>query len=261
LLQNLLPSEDEEISTQLERSFLRQGINFYTSTKVTGAKLSEGCVSLEIDTAGDTTSVESDLVLVAAGVRPNTQGIGLEELGIIMDRGFIQVNSSMKTSVAGVYAIGDVTGKMLLAHVAQAQGVLAVERIAGLEPLDLDYQVMPRATYCNPQVTSYGFTEEEAREAGHTVKVGKFPFLASGKALATGDSEGIVKVVINASSDEILGVHMIGPEVTELLAEFSLLKALEGTTREMGALVHSHPTLSEVLKEAALAADGEAIHI
>ena len=263
MLPHLLPGEDEEISRLLERSFTRQGITFHTGSRVTSADVTPQGVRLEVDTGGEekATTLEADMVLVAVGVQANTEELGLEGLGVALERGYIKVDGSMATSVPGVYAIGDVTGIMLLAHVAQAQGVLTVERIAGEESPELDYNMMPRATYCHPQVTSYGLTEAKAVEQGYEVKIGKFPFLASGKALAMGDTEGMVKVVVDRASGELLGAHMIGPEVTEMLGELSLAHLLEGTNREVGRMVHAHPTLSEALKEAALAADGEAIHI
>ena len=261
MLPHLLPFEDEDVSLQLERSFSRQGISFLTSAQVTGSRVSNVGVHLEVAHGGETTALEADLVLIAAGVQPNTDDLGLEESGVALDRGYVTVDSSMATNVSGVYAIGDVTGILLLAHVAQAQGVLAVERIAGLESPDIDYDIMPRATYCRPQVASFGLTEKQAVERGHRVKIGRFPFQASGKAQAMGDTEGMVKVVADEEYGELLGVHMIGPEVTELLGELSLGRLLEGTTHEVGWLVHSHPTLSEALKEASLAADGKAIHI
>ena len=167
----------------------------------------------------------------------------------------------MQTNVPGVYAIGDVTGKLLLAHVAQAQGIVAVETIAGMESPALDYKKMPRAIYCQPQVTSFGYTEKEALDEGYSIKVGRFPFRANGKALALGEPDGLVKVVVDGDSGEILGAHMIGAEVTEMLPELTLTNLLEGSVKELGWLVHSHPTLSEAIKEAALDADGLAIHI
>ena len=167
----------------------------------------------------------------------------------------------MQTNVPGIYAVGDVTGKVLLAHVASAQGVTAVESIAGKSPPPLDYPLMPRAIYCKPQVASFGLTEAQAREQGHAVKIGKFPFTASGKALAMGELDGMVKLVVDSEVGEVLGAHMIGAEVTELLGELAMTKLLEGTSTELGWLVHPHPTISEVVKEAALGVDGQAIHI
>ncbi|MEE8443409.1 MAG: FAD-dependent oxidoreductase, partial [Dehalococcoidia bacterium] len=260
MLSRLLPNEDEDVSSQLERAFTRQGIKIITGTQVKAATRTEDGLRLEIE-GEEAATLEAERVLVAVGVRPNTQDLGLEEIGVELDRGFVTVDTSMATSVSGVYAIGDVTGKIPLAHVAQAQGVLAVERMAGLESPDLNYENMPRATYCNPQVASFGLTESQARERGYDVKIGKFPFMASGKARAIAETEGMVKVVADNSYGELLGVHMIGPDVTEMLGEASLGRLLEGTTHELGWLVHAHPTLSEALKEAALDADGQAIHI
>lgn len=261
MLPHLLPAEDEEISRVLERSFSRQGINVLTNTRVKGATPGENSVRLEVDEKGEPKTLEAENVLVAVGVQANSDNLGLEKVGVELVRGNIKVDASMATNVPGIYAIGDVTGIMLLAHVAQAQGVLAVERIAGMENPDLNYEMMPRATYCHPQVTSFGLTENQAVERGHQVKVGRFPFQANGKAQAIGDVEGMAKVVADKEYGELLGVHMIGPEVTEMLGEMSLARLLEGTTREVGWLVHSHPTLSEAIKEAALNADGQAIHI
>ncbi|MBI4338557.1 MAG: dihydrolipoyl dehydrogenase [Chloroflexi bacterium] len=261
MLPHLLPGEDEEVSRLLERAFTRQRIAFLTGAKVQGLQKDANGVRLTVEQGSETKALEADLVLVAVGVQANTQDLGLERIGVTLERDYVKVDASMRTSVPGLYAIGDVTGIMLLAHVAQAQGVLAVERIAGVQTPDLNYETMPRATYCHPQVASFGLTEKQATEKGHKVKVGRFPLTALGKAQAMGDTEGFVKMVAEAEYGEILGVHMIGPEVTELLGELSLARLLEGTTHEVGSLVHSHPTLSEALKEAALAADGQAIHI
>ena len=261
ILPHLLPSEDEEISRQLERSFSRQGIKALTGSRVTDVKRTPEGVTLTVETPDGSASLDCRRVLVAAGVQGNTDGIGLEDVGIEVERSFVRVDDTMRTSVPNIYAIGDVTGKMLLAHVAMAQGVLAVEGIAGIRSPALDYKKMPRATYCNPQVTSFGYTEKEAGEMERSVKIGKFPFQANGKALALGEPEGMVKLVVDADTDEIIGAHMIGPEVTEVLPEIAVTGMLEGSVNELGLLVHSHPTLSEAVKEAALAANGEAIHI
>ena len=261
MLPHVLPGEDEDISRLLERAFGRQGITLLTGARVTNATSSKSSIGLNVEQGSQTTTLDADRVLVAVGVEANTWDLGLEKTGVELERGYIKIDSSMATNEADVYAIGDVTGILLLAHVAQAQGVLAVERIAGLDSPDLNYQIMPRATYCHPQVASFGLTEKQATENGHNVKVGRFPFQASGKAQAIGDAEGIVKVVADKDYGELLGVHMIGPDVTEMLGELSLGHLLEGTTHEVGWMVHSHPTLSEALKEAALDADGRAIHI
>ena len=194
-------------------------------------------------------------------MQANTDNLGLEEIGLETDRGFIPVDGNMNTSIPNIFAIGDVTGKMLLAHVASAQGVTAIEHIAGLNPPELDYSIMPRAIYCEPQIASFGLTEEQAKAQDIDVNIGKFPFSASGKAIALDKTDGIVKLVVDQEIGEIIGAHMIGSEVTELLAELSMTKMLEGTTTELGWLVHPHPTISEIIKEAALDTTGEAIHI
>lgn len=261
LLPRLLPNEDEEISQQLERSLSKQGINVMTGSKVTGMTRDGNGATLRVEQAGGAVDVQCDKVLVAVGVQGNVEGIGLEEVGVAIDGGFVQIDDGMATNVPGVYAIGDVTNKLLLAHAASAQGVYAVEAIAGREPAALSYLNMPKATYCSPQVASFGLTEKEAQEQGYDVKVGKFPYQANGKAAAMGESEGLVKLVTDAEYGEILGAHMIGADVTELLAELSMTRMLEGSVTELGWMVHSHPTLSETLKEAALAVVDEAIHI
>ncbi|MBI2166567.1 MAG: dihydrolipoyl dehydrogenase [Chloroflexi bacterium] len=261
LLPHLLPLEDEEISQQIERAFSRQGISFHTGSKVVGLARGQGAARATVETPSGVKELQTDLVLVSVGVQGNVDGLGLEGLGVAVEKGYIPVDDRMQTNVPGIYAIGDVTGKLLLAHVASAQGVLAAEAIAGRETRPLDYRLMPRAVYCQPQVASFGLTEREAIEKGHKVKVGRFPFLANGKAQALGEAQGLVKIVADEAYGEILGAHMVGPEVTEILAEVSMARLLEGTVTEAGWLVHSHPTLSEAVKEAALAALGEAIHI
>jgi len=261
MLPHLVPNEDEEIGQQLERSFVSQGIQVLTGSWVTEVRKGSGDVNLTVETPNGAKELACQRVLVAVGVQGNSDGLGLEELGIEVERSFIKVDERMQTSVPGVYAIGDVNGKLLLAHVAQAQGIVAVETIAGMESRPLDYKKMPRATYCQPQVTSFGYTEKEAIDMGYSVKVGRFPFRANGKALALGESDGLVKVVVDGDSGEIVGAHMIGTEVTEMLAELTMTSLLEGSVKELGWLVHSHPTLSEAVKEAALAVDGMAIHI
>ena len=261
LMPRLVPLEDEDVSEQLERAFRRQGIEVKTGASVSGVRVTGKMAEVSISADDIESVIECDRVLVAVGVQGNTDGIGLETVGVETNNSFIVVDEHMRTSVPGMYAIGDVTGKMLLAHVASAQGVTAVEHIAGLQPPGLDYDWMPRAIYCKPQVASFGLTETHAKEQGHAVKIGKFPLSASGKAMALGETAGLVKLVVDADVGEILGVHMIGAEVTELLGEMSLVKLLEGTTAELGWVVHPHPTISEALKEAALAAEGQAVHI
>ena len=261
LLPRLVPLEDEEISAQLEQAFRRRGIDFMTSASVQRIDVGAGEAAVRlIDGEGAEVTLECDKVLAAVGIEGNVDGIGLDAAGVRCERGFIVVDDYMRTSAPGVYAIGDVTGKLPLAHVASAQGVLAAETIAGVDSQTLDYGLMPRATYCRPQIASFGLTERQAIEAGYSVNVGKFPLTASGKALAMGEAQGLVKLVADAEIGELLGAHMIGAEATELLGEVGLSRLLEGTTTELGWLVHPHPTISEAIKEAALAAEGQAIH-
>ena len=260
LLPRIVPNEDEEISEQLERALTKEGVSFMTGSRVTGLDPVEGGSKLKVESSNGSQDLEVQKVLVAVGVQANTESLGLEELGVATDRGFIQIDDKMSTNISGVYAIGDVTGKLLLAHVASAQGVIVAENIAGVESQPLDYISMPRATYCHPQVASFGLTEAQAKEQGYAVKVGRVPFQAIGKAVAIGDTTGIVKLVVDEQYGELLGAHLVGPDVTELLAELSVTKLLEGTSLELGWMVHSHPTLSEALKEAALSVDGRAIH-
>jgi dihydrolipoamide dehydrogenase len=261
LLPHLVPNEDEAISRQLERSFAKHRINVMTEAGVTGVERRADGLTVKLEKEGAEQAVDCELVLSAIGIQPNSDGLGLEELGIETRDGYIQIDGQMSTNVSGIYAIGDVTGKLALAHVASAQGVTVAEHIAGMETQPLDYSLMPRATYCQPQIASFGLTEAQAREQGHDVKVGEFNVRANGKAMAMGEIDGLVKLVVDARYGEILGGHMIGPEVTELLGELALTRLLEGTTLELGWAVHAHPTISEMLKEAALAAQGRAIHM
>ena len=260
LLPRLVPNEDEEISRQLERSFSRHGINVMTGAGVSGVVPTAEGVSVTVDQNGVEHTIEAGKVLVAVGIQPNTEGLGLDRIGVATERGYISIDHRMVTNVPGVFAIGDVTGKLALAHAASAQAVTAAEAIAGQETQPLDYTYMPKATYCQPQVASFGLTEEQAVAQGHEVKVGKMNALANGKAMAMGETEGMVKLVMDARYGELLGAHLIGPEVTELLGELSLTRLLEGTSLELGWAVHAHPSLSEMLKEAALGAEGRAIH-
>ena len=261
LLPNLVPNEDVEISQILERSFSKYGINVITGAGVTGLKINGEICSVALDRHGEQIEINAEKVLVAIGIQPNTSDLGLDDVGVATDRGFIQVDRYMATNVPGISAIGDVTGKMPLAHVASAQAVAVAEHLSGLDIQDIDYTYIPRATYCQPQVASFGLTEQEAVDQGFDVKIGKFNMLANGKSLAMGHTEGMVKLVVDARYGEILGGHMIGPEVTELLGELALTKLLEGTTLELGWAVHPHPTISETLKEAALSVQGNAVHM
>jgi dihydrolipoamide dehydrogenase len=261
LLPHLLPNEDVEISQTLEKSFQKQGIKLMTGSRVEASHFTNGVGTITLSTGDVSTEIHCDKILVAVGLEGNVDGTGLKELGIEMQNGFIVVDESMRTSLPNVFAVGDVTGAPLLAHTAFAQGHVAVETIAGLPTTRIIAENIPRATYCQPQVASVGITEAQARERGLEVKVGKFPFMASGKALGHGDREGFVKVVAGAEYGEILGAHMIGPEVTELLGEVTVAQALDATVEDIGLAVHPHPTLSEALKEAALGAMGQAVHM
>ena len=253
-LPRILPKEDEEISQALSRALGSQGIRLITGASVTAVAVQDGTARVTIAASDEALELEADRVLVAAGITPNTDGLGVENAGGTLERGFIQVDDRLRVNGANVYAVGDVNGRLPLAHVAHAEGVYAAEHIGGLNPPALDYPGMPRATYCNPQVASIGLTESEAREQGYPVKVGKFPFLANGKALAVGHREGFAKIVADSSTGELLGAHLIGHEVTELLGELSMARLLDGTDVEIGRLVNVHPSMSEAVKEAALAA-------
>jgi dihydrolipoamide dehydrogenase len=261
MLPHALPLEDEETSREIERAFKRRKVQLLTSTRVQGVEPAGDSVRVRVADEKGEQVLEAERTLIAIGVRPNSENLGLEELGVQVKRGTIVVDDSMRTNVPGVYAIGDVTGKLALAHVASAQGIVAAETIAGAETVTLDYEGMPRCTYCQPQVASFGITAAQASERGHQVKVGSFPFRANGKALGLGDYDGFVKIVVDAASGEILGGQLVGPEVTELLPELVLAHNWELTPEEIARTVHAHPTLSEVLMEAAHGVFGEAIHI
>jgi dihydrolipoamide dehydrogenase len=260
MLDHLLPLEDEDVSRQLERSFRQQGIGYLTKARVEDIRRTRGKARVAVSVDGREQQIEADKVLIGIGLAASSEGLGLEELGVEMERGFVKVDGAMRTSVSGIYAVGDVTGKLMLAHVAAAQGVVAVEGIAGLKPPELDYDKMPRCTYCQPQVASCGLTETQARQQGRTVRVGRFPFRANGKAMAAGESDGFVKVVIDADDGEVIGCHVIGPEATELIAEAALSMSAEITAADLIWTVHAHPTLSEAVKEAALVALGRGVH-
>ena len=261
LLPHILPNEDEEISILLEKSLSKLGIEILTGCSVQKITKQKGKGKVLFSSESGEKEVEGDKILIAIGVVGNSENIGLEKLGVKVEKGFINVDEKMATNVEGVYAIGDVTGPPLLAHVASAQGVLAVETIAGHETTPLVYEDMPRATYCHPQVASLGLTEAQAKERGFKVKVGKFPFSASGKAIALDDYEGMVKFVVDEEFGELLGAHIIGPEASELLSEIGVAKQLEYSADDIARTVHAHPTLSEAIMEAALAAGEGAIHI
>ena len=262
MLPRLLPLEDEEIGKELAKSFSKQGINILTGHRVESIKATKENVQVQVSSDEGEKSIEAEQALVAIGFTPNIAGLGLEELGVnINEQGAIDINERMATNIPGIWAIGDVTAKLMLAHVGSAQGVVCAEHIAGVETYSLDYDMMPRATYCQPQVASFGYTKEMAIDRGYEVKVGRFPFQANGKALGLGESTGWVKIITDAKYGEILGAHMIGPEVTELLPELTISQMMELTTAEIARNVHSHPTLSESLMEAAHDAEGHALNI
>ncbi|MCA9824872.1 MAG: dihydrolipoyl dehydrogenase [Dehalococcoidia bacterium] len=261
MLDAVLPLEDPEVSRQMARSLANRGIDCNVGTRVESVVVNGTTATVSTTKGDDTSTIEADAVLVAVGFIPHTEGLNLESAGVATERGFIAIDDEMRTNVDGIYAIGDVTGKLMLAHVAMQQGVIAAEHLAGEAVTTLDYIQMPRATFAQPQVGSIGYTEGAAKAAGFEVETGKFPFAALGKAIAVGETEGFVKVVAEKSTGQLLGIHMIGHDVNDLLGEASLAALLESTTREMGFAVHAHPTLAEALKEAALAVDGEAIHI
>ncbi len=262
MLPSLVPMEDEEVGQELGKVFAKEGIKVLTGTRVESVEAGEDGVKLTVSGEGGEQTLEAEQALVAIGFRPNSAGLGLEELGVaISERGFVEVDERMATNVPGIWAVGDVTGKLMLAHVGSAQAIICAENIAGEESATLDYEMMPRATYCHPQVASFGLTEEQAKERGYEVKIGRFPFQANGKALGLGDYAGWVKLVTDAQYGEILGAHMIGPGVTELLPELTIAQMMELTAAEIARNVHAHPTLSEVLMEAAHDAEGHAIHM
>lgn len=260
-LPNIVPIEDEEVSKQLEKSFKKMGIKVMTGSSVEKVETSaKGCV-VTVKTAKGEETIECDVVLSAVGIEANIQGIGLEELGIVTDKGRILVNDFYETNIPGYFAIGDVIPTAALAHVASAEGIICVEKIAGHHPAPLDYGNIPGCTYCSPEIASVGMTEKQAKDAGYDIKVGKFPFSASGKASAAGAKDGFVKLIFDAKYGELLGAHMIGYNVTEMIAEIVAIRKLETTGEELIKTVHPHPTMSEAVMEAAAAAYGEVIHL
>jgi dihydrolipoamide dehydrogenase len=262
MLPRIAPLEDEEVSKELAKEFGKRGIRVLAGTRVEGVETLKTKVKVRVSGQDGAQTLDAEQVLIAIGFRPNTQGLGMERVGVALDgRGMVVVDERMATSVPGVWAIGDVTGKLMLAHVASAMGIVAAEHIAGVESRGLDFRMLPRATYCHPQVASFGLTEAQAREEGHSVRIGRFPFQANGKALGLGDYSGWIKLISDSQYGEILGAHLIGPEVTELLPELTLAQMMELTPAEIARNVHAHPTLTEVLMEAAHAAEGHAIHI
>lgn len=258
----ILPTEDLEISKEMESLLKKKGIQFITGAKVlpdTMTKTSDD-ISIQAEKDGETVTYSAEKMLVSIGRQANIEGIGLENTDIVTENGMISVNESCQTKESHIYAIGDVIGGLQLAHVASHEGIIAVEHFAGLNPHPLDPTLVPKCIYSSPEAASVGLTEDEAKANGHNVKIGKFPFMAIGKALVYGESDGFVKIVADRDTDDILGVHMIGPHVTDMISEAGLAKVLDATPWEVGQTIHPHPTLSEAIGEAALAADGKAIH-
>ncbi|MBE2184887.1 MAG: dihydrolipoyl dehydrogenase [Anaerolineae bacterium] len=262
-LDRILPLEDEEVSAELEKQYKRAGIKVMTNTKVEKIEDTGKRVKVTVtgkDGAGQI--LEADRVLQAIGFAPRTQGYGLENTGVkLTERGAIEVNDKIQTSVPHIYAIGDVTAKLMLAHAAETMGIVAAENIAGAHTVTLDYRMMPKTTYCQPQVASFGYTEKQAREAGYEINVSKFPFQANAKAHGLGDATGFVKLISDKKYGEMLGAHLIGPDVTELLPELTLARFAELTSEEIARNVHAHPTLSEAVKEAAHGLEGQIINL
>lgn len=259
---NILPMEDEDVSKELEKQYVKTGIKVQTNTKVEKVEEQADGVRVTVSRDGQQQVLEAEQVVIAIGWAPRNEGFGFEKTGVQLARnGFIAIDEKMQTNVPGIYAIGDCTGQMLLAHVASAMGVVAAENIAGAKTVTLNYKMMPRCTYCQPQVASFGYTEKEAREKGYDVKVARFPFQVNGKALGLGDYVGFVKLISDAKYGELLGAHMIGPEVTELLPELTLARMWELTPEEIARNVHAHPTLSEAIMETAEGLEGKMINL
>ncbi len=257
----IVPFEDAEVSKQLERSFKKAGMKVMTDSSVESVEINDGICKVKVKTKKGEEIIECDIVLSAVGIQSNLENIGLEETGIAADKGKILTNQFYETNIPGYYAIGDCVGGQSLAHVASAEGIICVEKIAAQSPEPLDYNNIPGCTYCQPEIASVGYTEAKALEAGYEIKVGKFPFTASGKASAAGAKEGFVKLIFDAKYGELLGAHMIGANVTEMIAELVVARKLEITGHDLIKTVHPHPTMSEAVMEAAAAAYGEVIHI
>ncbi len=267
MLDQVLPLEDPEVAAEVSKAYQKSGIKLMVSTRTEKVERTDSGVKVTVKNlkTEQTETIEADKVLMAVGIQANTDKAGLDKAGVALDkRGMIEIDAVMRTNVAHIYAIGDCTGKLALAHVGSAQGIVAAETIAGVETVPIPaerYIMLPRCTFCNPQVASLGLTEAQAKEKGYTVKVGKFPFMPNGKAQALDAKAGFVKIIADAKYGEILGAHLVGPGVTELLPELSLAQFMEITPGEIARTVHSHPTLSEVLMEAAHAVEGHPIHM
>jgi dihydrolipoamide dehydrogenase len=261
MLDSILPIEDKEITDLLSKTFKKNKVNLHTSAKVDSIKKTKTGIDVVFTKDGKSETISAEKALIAIGIQGNVEDIGLESVGVKIDKGFISVDQWYQTNVAGVYAIGDVIGPPLLAHVASHEAIICVEKIAGETPHALDYESIPGCTYCQPQVASIGLTEEKAKEAGYDVSIGKFPYAASGKARAIGEREGMVKLVFDKKYGELLGAHIIGAEATELIAELGIAKTFETTAHELASTIHAHPTLSEMIMEAAGNSLGTGIHI
>src|SRR5690554_1014191 len=260
-LDRIVPVEDEEVSKQLERSLKKAGITVLTSSEVTAVTNSGSVNKVSIKSAKGTQELEASIVLSAVGITPNIENIGLEEVGVKTERGHVIVDDFYKTNIEGVYAIGDIVKGQALAHVASAEGITCVEKIAGMDVKAIDYGNIPGCTYCTPEIASVGLTEKAAKEAGYELKIGKFPFSASGRASAAGAKDGFIKMIYDAKYGELLGAHMIGANVTEMIAEIVVARKLETTGHEILKAIHPHPTMSEAIMEATADAYGEVIHL
>jgi dihydrolipoamide dehydrogenase len=258
MLSHLLPAEEPEISEVVEKAYQKLGVKSHLGTVVKDVSKSSQGLRVTLENGSE---LQVDQIMVAVSFAPNVEGIGLESAGVELERGAIKIDDSMRSSVPNIFAIGDVTAKLMLAHVGSAMGIVAAETIAGHPTNTLDYRMLPRATYCVPQVASFGYTEVQAKEAGYEINVGQFPFQPNGKALGLGEREGFIKIIADAKYGEILGAHMVGPDVTELLPELTLAQNAELTAHEVARNVHAHPTLSEVLMEAAHGVEGQPIHM
>ena len=261
MLPHILPNEDEEAASELAKAFRKRGVTVHAGTKVKSVSKTESGTEVLLESDKGEETLSADVTLVAVGFRPNSQNLGLEEVGVAVNkRGFVEIDERMASNVPGIWAIGDLTGKLLLAHTASAQAVIAAEAIAGMDTPVLDYRMIPRATFTTPQVASFGYTEAQAREAGFDLKVGKFPFMANGKALGHGDYAGYAKVLTDASDGKLLGASVVGPEAAELLPELVLAQANNLCAEDLTRAVHIHPTLSEAVLEATLGALDRAVH-
>lgn len=267
MLDQLLPLEEPDVAAEIQKAFTKKGFKIYTGARTEKFEVTDSGVKVTVKKmqSGESETIEAEQVLISIGITPNTEKVGLDKAGVKLDkRGFVEIDANMRTNVENIYAIGDCTGKLALAHVASAQALVAAETLAGAETLPIPaekYTFMPRCTYCKPEVASMGLTEAQAKEAGYEIKVGKFPFMPNGKAQAIDAKEGFVKIITDAKYGEILGAHLVGPDVTELLPELSLAQFMEITPAEIARTVHAHPTLSEVIMEAAHAVEGHAIHM